>query len=57
MATNIHAYKQTNWKVWGGAAVAAIVVIVALGYGFDWSGSGTTNEVAPAAEQVAPATE
>ena len=57
MATNIHAYKQTNWKVWGGAAVSAIVVILALGYWFDWTGSVTTDEVAPTAEQVAPATE
>lgn len=57
MAVNIRAPKMTNWWVWGGAAVAAIVVIAALGYGFDWFGGGVTNEVVPAFEQTAPATE
>jgi len=57
MAVNMHAPKITNWWVWGGAAVAAIVVIAALGYGFEWFGGGVTNEVAPAIEQTAPVTE
>ncbi len=55
MAMNILAHKQTNWWVWGGAAVAAIVVITALGYGFDWYSTGTTDEVAPAVEQASQA--
>lgn len=57
MAVNMHAPKMTNWWVWGGAAVAAIVVVAALGYGFDWFGSGVTGEVLPVIEQSAPATE
>lgn len=57
MAVNIHAPRTNNWWVWGGAAVAAILVIAALGYGFDWFGGGITNEVVPAIEQTAPATE
>lgn len=57
MAVNIHTPKPTNWWVWVGAAVAAIVVIAALGYGFDWFGAGTTNAVAPAVERPTPATE
>ena len=39
------------------AAVAAIVVIAALGYGYDWFGGGAADEVIPAIEQTAPATE
>ncbi len=57
MAVNMHAPKPINWWVWGGGTVAAIVVIVALGYGFDWYSTGTTDEVAPAVEQATPATE
>lgn len=57
MAVNMHAPKMTNWWVWSGAGAAAIVVIVALSYGFDWFGGGVTDEVAPAIEQTAPATE
>ena len=55
MAMNTHAPRQTSWWVWGGAAVAVIVVIAALGYGFDWFGGAEAT--APATEQVAPATE
>lgn len=57
MAVNPHAPKQTNWWVWGGAAVAAIVVIAAIGYGFDWFGMGGSETTAPATEQTAPATD
>ena len=57
MAVNIHQPNHTNWWVYGGAAVAAIVVIAAFGYGFDWFGTGITDEVVPAVEQTAPATE
>jgi len=57
MAVNMHAPKMTNWWVWGGVGAAAIVVIVALGYGFDWFGGGATDKVVPAIEQTAPATE
>lgn len=32
MAMSANAPKQTKWWVWGGSAVAAIVVIGALGY-------------------------
>lgn len=56
MAMNTHAPKETNWWVWGGAAVAVIVVIAALGYGFDWFGGGA-EAIAPVTDQVAPATE
>jgi hypothetical protein len=57
MAVNTHAPKPTNWWVWGGAAVAAIAVIAAIGYGFDWFGTGGPDTAAPATEQTAPATE
>lgn len=57
MAVNMNAPKTTNWWVWGGAAVAAIVVIAALGYGFEWFGGGVTDAVAPVIEQTAPATD
>lgn len=57
MAMNTHAPKQTNWWVWGGAAVAAIVVVAALGYGFDWFGTGGVETMAPAVEEIAPITE
>lgn len=57
MAMNMNVPKMTNWRVWGGVAVASIIVIVALGYGFDGLGGGVTEEVAPAIEQTAPATE
>ncbi len=57
MAMSTNAPKQSPWLVWGGAAVAAIVVIGALGYWFDWFGSDATATVAPAVEQIAPATE
>lgn len=57
MAVNMHAPKMTSWWVWGGAAAAAIIVIAALGYGLDWFGGGVTNEVMPAVEQAAPATD
>lgn len=56
MATNMQTPKMTNWWVWGGAAAAAIVVVVALVYGFDWLGGGT-DQVVPAIEQTAPASE
>ena len=51
MAVNMHAPKMTNWWVWGGGAVVAIIVIAALGYGLDWF-----DGVVPAIEQTAPAT-
>ena len=57
MAMNTHAPKQTNWWVWGGAAVAAIVVIAALGYTFDWFGLTGGEAAVPAVEQTAPVTE
>lgn len=57
MAMSSNAPNQTNWWLWGGAAVAAIVVLGALGYWFDWFGVGTTTEVSPAVEQAAPVTE
>lgn len=57
MAVNTHAPKPTNWWVWGGAVVAAIVILAAFGYGFDWGGGGLTDEVIPAIEQTAPATD
>lgn len=57
MAMSSNAPKQTNWWLWGGVAVAAIVVLGALGYWFDWFGAGTTTEVSPAVEQAAPVTE
>jgi uncharacterized membrane protein YdcZ (DUF606 family) len=57
MAVNMHAPKPINWWIWGGGAVAAVVVIAALGFGFDWSGTGNTGEVIPAIEQTAPVTE
>lgn len=56
MAMNTHAPKQTNWWVWGGATVAALIVLAAIGYGYDWFGTGST-EVAPAVEQSAPASQ
>lgn len=57
MAVNMNTPKQTNWWVWGGAAVAVVIVIAALGYGLDWFGTRTADAVAPAVEQPAPATE
>jgi uncharacterized membrane protein YdcZ (DUF606 family) len=57
MAVNMHAPKPINWWIWGGGAVAAVVVIATLGFGFDWSGTGNTGEVIPAIEQTAPVTE
>ncbi|MBT8426652.1 MAG: hypothetical protein KJO02_01345 [Erythrobacter sp.] len=57
MAMHTHAPKYTNWWVWGGAAVAAIIVIAALGYGFDWFGGSVADAVTPAAEQSTPASE
>ena len=54
---NLHTPKQTNWWVWGGAALAAIVVIAAIGYGFDWFGTGVVDVTAPATEQPALATD
>lgn len=57
MAINTHAPKQTNWWVWGGAAVATILVIAAIGYGFDWIGMGEVETAPPVAEQAAPATD
>jgi hypothetical protein len=57
MAVNMHTPKPVNWLVWGGGAVATIVVIAALGFGFDWSSIGNTGEVIPAIEQAAPVTE
>jgi hypothetical protein len=57
MAMNTHAPRQTNWWVRGGAAVTAILVIAAIGYGFDWFGMGGVETTAPVAEQAAPATD
>ncbi len=57
MAVNMHARKQTNWWVWGGAALAVIVAVAALGYGFDWFGKADVETTAPATEQAAPATD
>jgi len=57
MAVNMHAPNMTNWWVWGGAVVAAIIMIAGLGYEFDWFGSGVTDKVVPGIEQIAPATE
>jgi hypothetical protein len=56
MATNMHAPKMTNWWVWGGAAVAALIVVAAVGYSLNWFG-GDTNDLLPAIEQSVPATE
>ncbi|MCE0507267.1 hypothetical protein LR948_18020 [Roseivivax sp. GX 12232] len=55
MAMTPYAPKQTQMWAWGGAAVAAIVVIVALGYGFDWFGGAAPETGTPAAEVAAPA--
>ncbi|MGX0876692.1 hypothetical protein ACSSV4_001374 [Roseovarius sp. MBR-154] len=49
--------KQINWKIWGAVAVAAIIALGGAGYYFDWFGTGATEAVAPAAEEVAPASE
>ncbi len=49
--------QQFNWKIWGGVAVVAIVVAAALGYWFDWFGTGAGDVVAPAVENAAPAAE
>lgn len=57
MAMTAKLPKHINWKFWGGAAVAAIVVLGALGYWFDWFGSGATDAITPAAVETAPANE
>ncbi|MGB0498430.1 MAG: hypothetical protein ACPGID_08830 [Rubricella sp.] len=49
--------KQINWKIWGGVALAALVVLGGLGYYFDWFGNGATEALAPAADGAATATE
>lgn len=48
MTMNTHAPKPTNWWVWGGAAAAAIILMAAIGYGFDWFGMGGLETTAPA---------
>lgn len=57
MPLSMNVPKPTNWWVWGGAAAAAIIVIGALGYWFDWFGTGATEAAAPTVEQSVPATE
>ncbi|WP_273249435.1 hypothetical protein [Sediminimonas qiaohouensis] len=57
MAMNTHAPKQTNLWVWGGGAVAVIVLIAALGYGLGWFGGSAADAVAPNTEQTAPVSE
>lgn len=57
MAMNTHAPKSINWWVWGGVAVAAIAVVAAIGYAFDWIDMGGVETTAPTTEQSAPATD
>ena len=57
MAENLQVPKSTNWQVWGGALIAAIVLAGALGYGFEWFGTETSGEAAPVIEQTLPATD
>ncbi|KNX40028.1 hypothetical protein ROTO_34350 [Roseovarius tolerans] len=57
MAMNTQAPKQTNFWLWGGATIAAIVLIAALGYGIDWSGGSAADAVSPTIEQTAPVSE
>jgi hypothetical protein len=57
MAMNTHTPKQTNPWVWGGGAVAAIVVIAALGYGLGWFDGSAADAAAPATGQTAPASD
>ncbi len=57
MVVKTHTPRETDWRLWGGIAAAAIIVIGALGYWFDWFGTGTSDTVTPAVEQTAPATE
>ena len=57
MAVNLQAPKSTNWLVWGGALIAAIVLAGALGYSFDWFGAETSGEAGPAIEQTLPTTD
>ncbi|MEL6101179.1 MAG: hypothetical protein AAFY42_11000 [Pseudomonadota bacterium] len=54
MAMTAKLPKQFNWKLWGGATLAALVVLGALGYWFDWFGTGTADAIAPAVEETAP---
>lgn len=57
MAIMSNAPRQMNWKLWGGAALVALIVLGAAGYWFDWYGTGTTEAIAPVAEQAAPVNE
>lgn len=56
MAVKAQTPKQTNWWVWGGVAVLAIVLITLLGFGLDSSGTEAVDTAAPATEEAAPAT-
>ncbi|MFP4406698.1 hypothetical protein [Rhodosalinus sp.] len=49
--------EQIDWKIWGGVAVAVIVVAGALGYWLDWFGTDASEPAAPAAEEAAPTSE
>jgi GPH family glycoside/pentoside/hexuronide:cation symporter len=42
MAMNTHAPKQTNWWVWGGATVAALIVLAAIGYAANQAQTGAS---------------
>lgn len=57
MAVNLHMPKQTNWWVWGGTALAVIVLIATLGQVSDWFGMSATDTAAPGVEQTTPATQ
>lgn len=57
MAMTAKLPNQTNWKVWGGVALAAIIIIGGAGFYFDWFGTGATDATAPAIEEAAPASE
>lgn len=54
MATTAKLPRQFNWKLWGGATLATLIVLGALGYWLDWFGTDTADAIAPAVEETAP---